>query len=66
MLDETKFSGYRCDSGIVIFAWRVTWNYATSLGVPKIKIKILKYITPLSSKNEFELDTFNFDTRKGV
>ena len=25
-----RFQGYRCKSGITIWAWRVTWNYAYS------------------------------------
>ena len=25
-----RFQGYRCKSGIVIFTWRLTWNYADS------------------------------------
>ena len=30
MLDKTKLQGYHCKSGIAIFAWRVTLNYAHS------------------------------------
>ena len=38
---EKRFPGYCCESGIAIFAWRDTWNYAYSpfkhivLGVPE-------------------------------
>jgi len=28
ILNQTKLLGYRCKSGIAIFAWRFTWNYA--------------------------------------
>ena len=30
-LIRQSFQGYRCKSGIDIFAWRVIWNYAYSL-----------------------------------
>ena len=30
-LIRQSFQGFRCKSGIAIFAWRVTWNYAYSL-----------------------------------
>ena len=30
LLIRLRFQGYRCKSGIVIFALRVTWNYAYS------------------------------------
>ena len=29
-LIRQSFQGYRCKSGIYIFAWRVTWNYASN------------------------------------
>ena len=30
MLDQIKFSGYHCESGMAIFVCSVTWNYAYS------------------------------------
>ena len=30
-LIKQSFSGYRCESEIAIFAWKVPWNYASSL-----------------------------------
>ena len=30
ILDQIKVQGYRCKSGIAIFAWRIPWNYAYS------------------------------------
>ena len=27
---DRMFSGYRCESGIAILAWKVTWNYSYS------------------------------------
>ena len=30
LLIRRKFQGYRCESDIAFFAWKVTWNYAYS------------------------------------
>ena len=36
-----RFQGYRCKSGIAIFAWRITWKF----GYSPFKIWLIEYVT---------------------
>ena len=45
-----RFQGYRCESGIAIFAWRVTYNYAYSLFMSECYITM----NPETEFKEFE------------
>ena len=40
-LIRQNLQGYRCKSGIAIFEWRVTWNYAYSVSSP---LQLWKYL----------------------
>ena len=44
-MNSQWFKGYRCESGIAIFAWRITWNYAYS----PFKTKTTKVIIKLKT-----------------
>ena len=46
-----SIKGYRCESDIVIFAWRVTWNYVYSPF--KLSTKILTFISNIELSNTF-------------
>ena len=39
-----RFQGYHCKLGIVIPAWRVTWNYAYSPFKIRNKLKLFNYL----------------------
>ena len=54
---SSRFQGYCCESGIALFAWRVTWNYAYSpfkleIRVPLkiIYFRVIETITLLTTR----------------
>ena len=63
LLTRYRFQGYRCKSGIAIFAWRVTWNYAYSpfnkTRVQCIRISWIRQRVNLESLNRMVM-TSNF------
>ena len=49
ILINLRFQGYRCKSGIAIFKWRVTWNYAYS----SLKSQVLGFMKQFSALLSF-------------
>ena len=63
-----RFKGNRCESGMFIFKWKVTWNYANSLFKWTFSIEInwsrvfYKFVCLKIKKNENKVAVFFLET----